>query len=282
MATKTQTETTDTTEIVEATEIAEATETTKKSPEKCIHAGHRERLRERYDRSGMDDYADHEILELLLTYVIPRGDVNEQAHALVERFGSVAGVLDADAKEIAKIQGVGKKSALFLKMLPDVFRRYEMNKCDTDEPFDTVAKIGDYLHAKYKGVTVEKVYLILLNNSLKMIDCVSLGEGSVNCSNITIRRIAELALFNHAAAVVLAHNHPKGLAVPSGADVEITQTVESALETLGIPLLEHIIVTENRYAPIVRHSRGLLRASPATKETGAVDTEFYRRFYGEE
>jgi DNA repair protein RadC len=95
---------------------------------------------------------------------------------------------------------------------------------------------------------------------------------------VTVRTIAEHALRKNAAAVVLAHNHPRGLAIPSGADLEVTRNVECALETIGVPLLEHMIVTENNYAPILRHHKGLLRASP---RTGQIDREFYQRFYGE-
>ena len=246
--------------------------------EKNIHAGHRERLRERYDRSGMDDYADHEVLELLLTYAIPRGDVNRQAHALVERFGSVAGVLDALPEEICEVEGLGPNAARFLTMMPSVFRRYALGKVTTTRTMDTLAAIGEYLMALYTGITFERVYLLLFDNSMGLIDCVHLTDGSVNCSNVTVRRIAELALFKHASGVVLAHNHPRGLAIPSGDDYRITQDVESALETLGVPLLEHIIVTENRYAPIVKQHRGFLRSSPVT---GEIDKEFYQRFYGE-
>ena len=247
--------------------------------EKNIHAGHRERLRERYDRSGMDDYADHEVLELLLTYAIPRGDVNRQAHALVERFGSVAGVLDALPEEICEVEGLGPNAARFLTMMPSVFRRYALGKVTTTRTMDTLAAIGEYLMALYTGITFERVYLLLFDNSMGLIDCVHLADGSVNCSNVTVRRIAELALFKHASGVVLAHNHPRGLAIPSGSDHQVTQTVESALETLGVPLLEHIIVTENRYAPVVKQHRGLLRSSPVT---GTIDKEFYSHFYGEE
>ena len=247
--------------------------------EKNIHAGHRERLRERFDRSGMDDYADHEVLELLLTYAIPRGDVNRQAHALVERFGSVAGVLDALPEEICEVDGLGPNAARFLTMMPSVFRRYALRKVAPAQPMDTLAAIGEYLMALYTGITFERVYLLLFDNAMRLIDCVHLADGSVNCSNVTVRRIAELALFKHAAGVVLAHNHPRGLAIPSGSDHQVTQTVESALETLGVPLLEHIIVTENRYAPIVKQHRGILRSSPLT---GKIDKEFYIRFYGEE
>ena len=246
---------------------------------KSIHAGHRERLRERYIRSGLDDFADHEVMELLLTYAIPRIDVNPMAHALIKEFGSVAGVLDATAKELTEIQGIGPEAAMFLKMLPEVFRHYQLSGYDDRETYDTVAKLGDYLHAQYTGVTVERVYLVLLDNSLKLIDCITLSEGSVNCSSVTVRTIAEHAFRENASAVVLAHNHPRGLAIPSGADLEVTQTVECALETIGVPLLEHLIVTENSYAPILRHHKGLLRSSP---KTGQIDKAFYQRFYGEE
>ena len=249
------------------------------TPVKNPHEGHRKRLRERYARSGMDDFAPHEVLELLLTYVIPRVDVNNQAHALIDRFGSVAGVMDATEKELRDVKGIGPEAAQFLKMLPEVFRHYQLANCDSKDTFDTVAKLGDYLRALYTGVTVERVYLILLDNALKIKDCIHLCDGSVNCSSVTVRTIAEHAFRGNAAAVVLAHNHPRGLAIPSGADLEVTQTVECALETIGVPLLEHLIVTENSCAPILRHHKGLLRSSP---RTGQIDKEFYRRFYGED
>lgn len=249
------------------------------TPVKNPHAGHRKRLRERYARSGMEDFAPHEVLELLLTYVIPRVDVNNQAHALIDRFGSVAGVMDATEKELRDVKGIGPEAAQFLKMLPEVFRHYQLANCDSKDTFDTVAKLGDYLRAKYTGVTVERVFLILLDNSLKIKACIHLCDGSVNCSSVTVRTIAEHAFRENASAVVLAHNHPRGLAIPSGADLEVTQTVECALETIGVPLLEHLIVTENSCAPILRHHKGLLRSSP---RTGQIDQEFYRRFYGED
>lgn len=247
-------------------------------PQKSIHEGHRNRLRERYRRAGMDDYAPHEVMELLLTYAIPRGDVNPQAHALIKRFGSVAGVMDASIEELCEVKGIGPESALFLKTIPDVFRHYSLSLCNTEKPMDTIAKLGEYLHAKYAGVSIERVYLLLFDNSLRVTECIHLGDGSINSSTITVRTIAEQALRKQAAAVVLSHNHPKGLTIPSSADIEVTQSVESALETLGIPLLEHIIVTENSYAPIMRHHKGLLRSSPVT---GRLDKEFYQRFYGE-
>lgn len=243
-----------------------------------IHAGHRERLRERFSRSGLDDFADHEVLELLLTYAIPRVDVNATAHHLIERFGSVAGAMDALSEELCEIEGIGPAAAQFLTMLPCVFRRYALNKCEPGEPMDTLAKIGEFLHAKYTGITFERVYLLLFDNSMRLIDCCHLDDGAVNSSKVTVRRVVELCMFKHASCAVLAHNHPMGLAIPSGADIEVTRSVENALEAVGMNFLEHIIVTENSYAPILRHHKGVLRASPVT---GEIDKAFYERFYGE-
>lgn len=243
-----------------------------------IHAGHRERLRERFSRSGLDDFADHEVLELLLTYAIPRVDVNATAHYLIERFGSVAGALDALPEELCDVEGIGPAAAQFLTMLPCVFRRYALNKCEPGEPMDTLAKIGEFLHAKYTGITFERVYLLLFDNSMRLIDCCHLDDGAVNSSKVTVRRVVELCMFKHASCAVLAHNHPMGLAIPSGADIEVTRSVENAMEAVGMTFLEHIIVTENSYAPILRHHKGVLRASPVT---GEIDKAFYERFYGE-
>lgn len=247
---------------------------------KSIHAGHRERLRERYIRSGLDDFADHEVMELLLTYAIPRVDVNEQAHALINRFGSVAAVLDALPQEICEIRGVGPAAAQFLTMLPSAFRRYSLNKTEPGEqPLDTMAKIGEYLHAKYTGITFERVYLLLFDNSMRLIDCCHLNDGAVNSANVPRRKIAELCLLKHASSAVLAHNHPKGLTVPSAADIEVTYSVENTLDSVGVTFLEHIIVTENSFGPVLRHQKGVLRASPFT---GMIDRQFYESFYGEE
>ncbi len=246
---------------------------------KNIHAGHRERLRERFSRSGLDDFADHEILELLLTYAIPRVDVNATAHHLIERFGSVAGAFDALPEELCEVDGIGPGAAQFLTMLPSAFRRYALNKCEPGESMDTLAKIGEFLHAKYTGITFERVYLLLFDNSMRLIDCCHLDDGAVNCSKVTVRKVAELCLRKHASCAVLAHNHPMGLAIPSSADIEVTRMVENAMETIGMLFLEHIIVTENSYAPIMRHQKGMLRASPVT---GMVDKSFYEQFYGED
>ena len=242
------------------------------------HKGHRNRLRERYLRSGLDDYADHEILERLLTYAIPRVDVNPMAHALIDRFGSLSGVMDASMEELTSVDGIGETSAAFLRMLPEIFRRYEMDKLEPRETYDTLAQIGDYLRALYVGATVEKAYVLLFDNSRHLIGCHEIAEGTVNSVSINVPKIARLCFRANAASVVLAHNHPRGLAIPSGDDIDMTHAVDSALHTLGIQLLEHVIVTEHTFAPTMRRIKGVLRAAPGTDR---IDEDFYLRFYGE-
>ncbi len=249
----------------------------KRQGKKSVHDGHRDRLRKRYTRSGLDDFAPHEVLELLLTYCIPRVDVNCQAHALIERFGSLSAVMDATEEELCEVHGIGPESARFLAMLPSVFRQYAEDKAQPGEPMETLEKIGTYLQAKFVGLTYERVYLLLFDNSMRLIDCCLISDGAVNAVHIGVRNMAELALRKHASCAVVAHNHPRGLAIPSGEDREMTEFIEEGFNILGIPLVEHIIVAENSYAPIMRNQKGLLRASPKAK----VDEGFYRRFYGE-
>lgn len=242
-----------------------------------IHAGHRKRMRERFLRGSMDDLAPHELLELILGYAAPRIDVNPLAHRLINRFGSLSGVMEASPEELMAEEGMGECATCLLRLFPAVTRRCAMDQTEKITVFDTVDKLVTFLRPRFTGVTVEQVYLILLDNGMHMIGSHVVAAGSVNCSAVTVRHIAELCLFSHASAAVLAHNHPKGMAVPSGADIEVTQQIESALSLLGVPLLEHLVITEFSFAPILRPKRGMRRISPVT---GRVDAGFYRNFYG--
>lgn len=246
--------------------------------EKRVHSGHRERFRERILKTEFDNFSQHELLEFVLSYCIPRIDVNPIAHRLIDRFGSFSEVLDAEIDELCMVDGVGRRTAIFLHALPIVGRYYETDKLPSGERYDTVAKIGDFLRAKYIGVTFERVYLLLFDNSMRMIECCHIADGSINCAAVTVRKIVELALKHKASSAVLAHNHPKGLPMASGSDNDVARNIDAALSTVSIPLLEHIIVTEHSYAPSLVVQKGVLRCSPMT---GQIDESFYRRFYGE-
>ncbi len=243
-----------------------------------IHDGHRGRLREQFRQSGLESFAPHQIIELLLTYPIRRKDVNEEAHALIDRFGSVSGVLDASYEDLCTVRGIAEESATFFKLLSELSRLYAIEECSTEDAMDTAEKITTYLHALYVGVTCEKVYLLLFDNGMHLLDCSCVGEGSVNSVTPDMRAIAELAVTKHAACAVLAHNHPGGLAIPSGEDRVMTDQVACLLDTLKIPLLEHFLMTKTVCTGLLRRSRGLLRATPFSEE---ADEGYWRHFYGE-
>jgi len=226
-----------------------------------MHENHRERVKRRFLAEGIDHFAPHNVLELLLFYSIPQKDTNEIAHALINRFCALAGVFDASLDDLMNVSGIGEHSAVLIKMIPALSRRYVMEKNQSGNVLSSMEKIGDYLVHQYVGINVETVFLLLLDNKFSLIDCVKMHEGSVNSAAITLRRLVETALFQHASMVVLAHNHPGGIAIPSGDDTMTTREVQRAFELVEIKLLAHIIVAGNHYMDIVSHAKGVVSLS---------------------
>lgn len=245
-----------------------------------LHAGHRERIWERYAQAGLDNFAEHEILEFILMQTIPRMDVNPAAHRLIDRFGSLAGVLEAPVADLVSIPGIGEKTARYLHLLPDLFRAYMRSKEKEVDALDTLDKVGTYLRALFTGETDEKLYILLLDNSMHLLGCHLLAKGTVNQVSVNKRQILELVIRGRASSVILAHNHPHGLAIPSSQDRQITSTVESLLYELGVCLVEHIIVTDHNYAPTMDAAHSDLYARPVSEYFGSdffQDFTVYRR-----
>lgn len=253
-------------------------ETEKQVPSN-IHKGHRERLRASSLHNGMRHYADHELLEMLLYYAVPRIDTNPLAHALLERFGSVRGVLDAGVNELKSVKGVGDTTAHLIRLSAELLSRYL-----TDEPsrafrYDTIGKITHYLYPKFVGLDRECLYIALFNNRLNMLACERIAEGVVNCSDVTTRKVAELIIATGASAVLLAHNHPNGLAIPSNADREITETLRTYVDNMEVNFLDHLVFADRKYASIMRENYGFFRISPISQ---TCDPKFFENFYAEE
>ena len=223
-----------------------------------LHSGHRARMRERFLVAGGNALADHELLEMLLYYAIPRRDTNDLAHRLIEEFGSLSGVLEADPDLLAKVSDISDGSATYLKLLGELGRRYTASKLhqnDEKTVFDTPGKIAAFMAPRYMGINVERVYLLLFDNGMHMIDCFHVCDGSVSGVSMSVRRIAEQAYKKGAAAAILTHNHPGGLSSPSADDVRVTQRLENALRLLEIPLLEHYVFAERSYSPVMQATR---------------------------
>lgn len=240
---------------------------------KNIHEGHRARMKRKFLRQKENSFAEHELLELLLFYAIPRRETNTIAHALIERFGSLRGVLSASPEELVEIKGVQEHSAGLIRLVRELSAVYAETAREKNFKLDTLDKIGKLLLEKYVGCTNEKVMCVLLDNSLGLIACEILHEGSINSAAFQPRKLFELAYSRRASSVVLAHNHPGGIAIPSGDDLTTTSNIAAGLDLLGINLLEHIIIADGHYAPIIRNSRNF--------QSSAVNdvAKFYSKFY---
>lgn len=216
-----------------------------------IHSGHRQRVKERFQKEGLDNFSDIQVLELLLFYAIPRQDTNPIAHALLDHFGSLPQVLEAPVEELEKVPGVGHNAAMLLSLVPAAGRYYMVRRSQQATILNTIKACGDYLKSVFIGRRTEMVYLLCLDAKCKVLCCRQVAEGSVNSANVPIRRIVEMALAANATSVVLAHNHPSGIAVPSDEDIATTQRVAAALSTVEITLADHIIVADDDYVSLV-------------------------------
>ncbi len=207
-----------------------------------IHDGHRKRLRERYRREGLDTFAPHEVLELLLMYGRARGDVNPVAHRLLDTFGSLKGVLEADAEQLLQVEGVGEETATLLSLALPLFRRYSACLCEERKRIASTQEAEAYCRALLNGRRVECCYAILLSSANDVITVRRIAEGTLTEVAAYPRTVVEAALSSSASAVILCHNHPGGSSTPSAADISLTQRLAAVLEALDIRLHDHIII----------------------------------------
>jgi DNA repair protein RadC len=215
-----------------------------------VHDGHRERLKKRFLEHGLDSFEDHAVLELLLFYALPRGDVNPLAHRLMDYFGSLAAVFDAPVDELIKVAGIGENTAVLLKLLPQAGRRYLLSRSRLDDILDSTKKAGDYLVPYFFGERDEVVYMVCLDAKCKVLGCKLLFRGSVNSASVSIRKIVENALHCNSTSVIIAHNHTSGIAVPSREDYETTRRIGTALGAVDITLTDHIIVADDDFVSL--------------------------------
>ena len=213
----------------------------------ATHDGHRQRLKERFLLEGLDNFNELQVLELLLFYAIPRQDTNPLAHRLLDKFGSLSQVLEAPASELQKVEGMGPNAATFLSLVTSVGRYYMVNRAMQNTILSTAEKCGEFLTPYFHGRRNETVFLLCLDAKCKLLSCKEVSEGSVNSAGVSTRKVVELALAANATTAVLAHNHPSGLAVPSGEDVHTTYRIAAALDAVEITLADHIIVADGDF-----------------------------------
>lgn len=210
-----------------------------------IHTGHRQRAKEEFLTRGLAGMADHKVLELLLFYAIPQGDVNPLAHRLVEYFGSLSGVFNAPYEELVKVKGVGANTATLIRLLPAAAARYLEQSAEVGGELSSSWQFHDLLMPLFLGAQNEMVYLVCMDGKNKLMTYRKLGEGIADTVAITARKVMEAALACNASRVVLAHNHVSGIAMYSPADVTTTREVARLLAQVDIELLDHYIIAND-------------------------------------
>ncbi len=219
------------------------------SSDSSVHKGHRKTLKKKFIENGLDVFEPHEALELYLYYAIPRKDTNPLAHKLIDRFVTLAGVCDAPIDELMEDFGLTENTAVLLKLLPEMARLYNESKLLNDNVID-LDTIGDLIKSKFIGRTEEVVVLLLGDAKGKIIFFDVVAKGSVNSSDMPIRKIVDLAIRHNARLAFIAHNHPSGNALPSKNDLATTDALKFTLNTVGVRLFDHFIVTDDDYVSL--------------------------------
>ncbi len=209
--------------------------------------GHRERLRQRFITSGLESFAEHEKIELLLTFAISRKDCKQIAKMLLNKFGSLAGVFDAGYEDLLQVDGVGHQSAVLIKLakslLQDYLKEIYLDKVKINSVRDAV----NYLYLKFSGDKEESVNIILLDSKNNFISMERISSGTIDESPVYIRKVVKLAYNKNAKSIIMVHNHPSGEAEPSSADKEITKKIDEGLGLMELILYDHIIIGKDGY-----------------------------------
>ena len=210
-----------------------------------MHEEHRKRIRERFLKDGIENMADHEVLEILLFYSIPRRDTNSLAHSLIERFGSLNKVLEAKPEELMQVNGIGETSAGLITLVFQLAKRYIKDASKDEFKYYTGKdSVEALLKSKYLGSKEESVYMISLDATGRILNMNKIAQGGFTSATIDRRLILETAFRNKASAVVLVHNHLNGIGAPSREDVDATKSILSSFYGLGVKLVDHLIYTD--------------------------------------
>ena len=213
-----------------------------------LHAGHRQRLKKEFLEHGAEGFSEVRALELLLFYALARQDTNPLAHSLLDRFGSLHGVLTASVAELCTVDGIGENTAILIRLIPELSRLSEYGRSlKNREKIDSSFAAGSLISTCFAVENSEKFVLFCLDSQKRIKRQEEISRGVVNSVGVDVRRVAEIALSYKAAACIAAHNHPDGDSYPSVEDREVTAKLREALSLLGIPLLDHIIVGADGY-----------------------------------
>lgn len=211
------------------------------------HDGHRARLKERFSRHGLDSFNEINALELLLFYAIPRKDTNPIAHDLINHFETLDNIFSASERELMEVPGIGESAAALIRLVPAMYKKIQMSKTSEMTQINAFSDAAEYFIPRFLNEKDEVMMIMCLDVANRIVYTGELNRGIVNAVDINSRAVAETALKYKATSVILAHNHPSGRAVPSKEDDFLTKNVSRSLKSLGIKLLDHIVIAGNDY-----------------------------------
>lgn len=209
--------------------------------------GHRQRLREKFIKSGLSAFHDYEIVELLLTLGSPRKDCKPQAKEAIRRFKTLRGVLETPPEGLQEIKGIGPHNSFGIRLVQEVAREFLKDKLMDKRAITSSKETYDYLYHSLRDLKKEVFKVIFLNSQNEIIDIKDLFQGTVNASSVSSREVMEAALRCNAVSLIFVHNHPSGNPEPSQSDREITKELVHSAKVMDIKVLDHIIIGDNTY-----------------------------------
>lgn len=210
--------------------------------EKASYLGHRERIKNKFKKEGLKPFLDHEVLEFLLTYSIPRKDTKKLAWTLLKTFGSLSGVLEASNFELQKVKGLGPQSALLINLVREIITRYSYDRAKKRQSISNQEELYNYCMAHLRDKKQECFEVLFLDIKLRLIAAEVLSEGNIDSTNVYPRKLIELILKHGAKHIICVHNHPSGDPTPSAEDKFMTDNLKNVLEILSVRMVDHIIV----------------------------------------
>ncbi|MBR5515771.1 MAG: RadC family protein [Clostridia bacterium] len=214
-------------------------------------------MKELFTENGLDSFSDHEVLEFLLYFSIPRHNTNETAHMLLNRYGSLSAVLDAKYSDLVKQPGVGPHSAVLFNFIPQLAKRYTLDKYNKKRAFKSIDEICEFVINHFIDQTREHVELFMFDSSTKLLCHKTLQNGTPNAAFLNIQIIADNIYAYNATNFLIAHNHPSGSLEPSDFDLCVTRTIHNTFRPLNKHLIDHIIVAGGEYKKLLETALSL-------------------------
>lgn len=227
------------------------------------HKGHRLRLRKQYRKNGIESLLPHQCLELLLFYSIPRSDTNAIAHNLLDTFGSLSGVFNASFEELKTVEGVGDNTATLIKFIPQLYSEYASSVYSA-AALGNQEEMCKFFISQFYGLNVEVLRIACLDDNMKIKSNMKLATGSGDSVEFDIRKIVDVVLHSGCSKCIIAHNHPHNDSAPSQEDIRFTNELKDILASMGITLVEHVIVGNDGARSIINNYIWIT-PSPKTK-----------------